>query len=138
MVDNKDLNDKLARIVELRNELVSLDYSHEKYDEVEDELHDLEDDFNEDFGDFMEGVFMDIHDELCPDSEVLLPTAYLPKQYQKNPETQQYTISPKDGVFVDVDDYDTQDSRLILLPNPARVWLILDGMPKEQLWQIPE
>lgn len=140
MVDKEQLVLALNQIIEKKNQLSDLDYSDETYDEVEDELHDLEDDFNEDFGDFMEGIIHDVHDELCPDTEVLLPTAYIAQKYVAEGEMDggdiSYTISKDAGVCVEVDDYIEKDTRLVILPSPPRLWLIVDGVPKEQVWSL--
>lgn len=140
MINKDELNKALEAIVEKRNELSGIGYNDESYDDVEEELHELEDDFNEEFGDYLEDVFMDIHDELCPDSDVLLPTAYISKKYEKDGAMDDgdalYKIGKDDGVFVEVDDYDGQDTRLLVIPSPMRIWLIVNGEPKEQLWAV--
>jgi hypothetical protein len=43
------LDKELTEIVEKRNHLAGMDYNHKDYDELEEELHDLEDDFNENY-----------------------------------------------------------------------------------------
>lgn len=140
MVDKEQLVQALNSIIEKKNQLSVLDYSDETYDQVEDELHDLEDDFNENFGDFLEDVIHDIHDELCPDTDVLLPTAYIAQKYEAEGKMDDgdvaYTLSKDAGVCVDVDDYIEKDTRLVLLPNPPRMWLIVDGEPKEEVWNL--
>jgi len=40
------LDKELTEIVEKRNQLAGMDYSHKDYDDLEEKLHDLEDDFN--------------------------------------------------------------------------------------------
>ena len=52
-----------------------------RYDELEEELHDLEDALMETHGEEMENVIQDVHDRICPDTDVLLPIAYLAKAY---------------------------------------------------------
>ena len=38
---------------------------------------------NYNYGDYIEEALRDVHDEFCPDSEVLLPIAYLANEYIK-------------------------------------------------------
>ena len=140
VVDKKLLEEALQKIITKKNELSKLDYNDDGYDDVEDELHDLEDDFNEEYGDYLEDILHEVHDELCPDSDVLLPTAYLANEYNEEGKMEDgdviYKLSKEAGVCVDVDDYIEKDTRLLLLPNPARIWLIVDGEPKEELWSL--
>ena len=144
MIDKKLLNQALALIAQKRTELAALDYNDEEYDDIEDELHDLEDSFNEEYGDFLEDVLMDVHDDLCPDSDVLLPTAYLAKKYVSvvkqagDDVLEEYELGSEDGVYVDVDDYIDSNTRLLIVPNPARIVFMLNGLPKEILWSLSE
>ena len=46
------LDQQLTEIVKKRNQLSQMDYSDDSYDDLEEELHDLEDDFNEDYRDW--------------------------------------------------------------------------------------
>ena len=43
------LDQQLTEIVIKRNQLSQMDYSDDSYDDLEEELHDLEDDFNEEY-----------------------------------------------------------------------------------------
>ena len=40
-------------------------------------------DFNDEYGDFKRSLEEELHDEYCPESDVLLPTAYLAKKFVK-------------------------------------------------------
>ena len=82
MIDGEKLNEDLAEIVDLRNELETLSYSDDSYDDVEDQLHELEDEFNEDFGSYLEKVLLEAHKEVSTTADILLPTAYLSKSYE--------------------------------------------------------
>ncbi len=132
-MDIQQLNHDLITILEQKIVLNALDYNSQQYDEVEEKLHDMEDSLLEQYGDFLEGALHEVHDELCPDTEVLLPIAYLPRFVTKNDSG--FQISTKDGVFVEVDDYEGNDTKLILLPNPVRIELIVDSEVKETVWQ---
>jgi acyl carrier protein phosphodiesterase len=43
------LDQELTEIVQQRIQLSALEYSDENYDDLEEQLHDLEDDFNENY-----------------------------------------------------------------------------------------
>ncbi|MCP4520134.1 MAG: hypothetical protein GY827_00290 [Cytophagales bacterium] len=133
-----DTSEKIAiavsEIAEKRNELNNMTYNDASYDDVEDDLHDLEDDFNEEFGDFLEEVLADAHADVNSDADVLLPSAYFAQSYiQKNGE---YVFSGDDGVVIDSEDYDGKAVRLIFLPDPVRIVLVLDGKIQQELWTL--
>ncbi len=114
-MDVKALDHSLLEILNNREELAKLDYNNPKYDDLEEELHDLEDDFQDNYGDYLEEQLQKVHDQVCPDNDVLLPIAYLGK-----------------GVPVDVDKLAGKDTRLIIAPSPTRIILVI-GPDKEQV-----
>ena len=77
------IDSAMIAILEKRLELSKLSYSDDSYDDVEELLHDLEDDFNEKYGDKLEDILEKVHLQHCPESDVLLPTAYLAKKLAK-------------------------------------------------------
>lgn len=128
------LNSELIELVRIKNQLSLLNYADENYDELEEQLHDLEDDFVENFGDILEEALHNIHDEYCPDNDVLLPIAYLANKYEIS-DSNEYSVSPSSGVFVDADDYEGKPTRLVLLPNPVRFELIVGSELKQVVWK---
>lgn len=129
------LDQVLVKIVEKKNILSQLNYNDKNYDEVEEELHDLEDDFVEQYGEYLEDVLADVHDELCPDNDVLLPIAYLANKYVKKEDNGQVTYHAADGgVLVDVDEYPDKLTRLVLVPKPTRLMLQIGSQQEEQVW----
>lgn len=138
-IDIKKLDAELANLINRKNKLAVLSYDSKDYDKIEEELHDLEDDFVEEYGDYFEEVLEDIHKKHCPDTDVLLPIAYLAQKYSKvdqNPDgTPVLEVTPKDGVWVDVEKYPGKDARLVLLPYPPRILLMVEGRGKEVVWQ---
>ena len=76
-MDIKAVNKALKEIVDARAALAKVDYSNPEYDDLEEKLHDLEDDFQDTYGEYMEDILQKVHDEHCPDSDVLLAIAYL-------------------------------------------------------------
>ncbi|PSR56417.1 hypothetical protein AHMF7605_24410 [Adhaeribacter arboris] len=128
----KDLNSSLITIIQKKQELSKLTYDDDRYDEIEEELHDLEDDFNENFGDFLEDILTQVHDKVCPDTDVLLPTAYLPTQLASEDNA---TISAKEGVWVDTEEFPDREARLVLVPNPTRLVLSVGKNVRKEVWK---
>ena len=131
-MDIKALDQDLTSLIEKKISLSKVDYSSEDYDELEEELHDQEDDFLEKYGDYLEDAFHEVHDEFCPDTDVLLPIAYLPNDITKTEEG--YEVDFKEGVYVEVDDYPGKETKLVLLPQPTRIVLQVDQQNKETVW----
>jgi hypothetical protein len=67
-MDVKALDQALVNIVKKREELSKIDYNNPKYDDLEEELHDLEDDFQDEYGNFLEQALQTVHDQYCPDT----------------------------------------------------------------------
>ena len=134
-MDFKELDKSLSDILVLRTKLTKLSYSDEAYDEVEDELHDLEDELVDEYGDALEEIVGDIVVELKSDSDVLLPTAYLPQLFEgggKRPE-----LGDDPGVTIDIEDYLDQgvDIRLVLIPQPAMFVLVVNYEIVKEMWK---
>jgi hypothetical protein len=132
-MDIKALDTALQDIAKRRVELSKIDYNNPKYDELEEQLHDLEDSLQEEYGEYLEGVLQEIHDKHCPDNDVLYPIAYLAKTYQVS-DKNEYSVAENEGVFVEIDDQPAKNTKLVLLPNPPRI--ILNGGKEKQkvLW----
>ena len=141
-MDKDDLNSILVGIVEKRMELSRLNYSDQSYDDIEEELHNLEDDFVDRFGNDLDEVFKIIHEKYCPETEVLSPIAYLAKNYHKTGKhangTAQYDIANlKQGIVIDSDEYD--QAYLVMIPNPIRILLTVPHQStKEEVWNVEE
>lgn len=127
-----DLNLSLISIIEKKQELGQLTYDDDRYDDVEEELHDLEDDFNEKYGDYLEDILTQVHDKICPDTDVLLPTAYLPTKLAAEDNS---AISAKEGVWVDTEEYPDREARLVLVPNPIRLILSVGKTIRKEVWK---
>ena len=139
IMDIEKLNEDFAVLADKINELDDMDYSDERYDDLEEELHDLEDQFIEDFGQDLEEAIALVHDEFCPDNDVLLPTAYFAKNYirlQKDHKGRySYDIEFGEGVPVEVDDFPGQEVRLVLVPGPARLLVTVGDSAKQEAWR---
>lgn len=133
-MDINALDIALQGIIGRRNELQTFDYNDPKYDELEEQLHNEEDDFQEKFGSYLEGVLKKIHDELCPDTDVLHPIAYIAKAYAVKGNNE-YIVDYADGVYVEVDKYPNKETKLALVPNPLRILLNVGDERQEIVWK---
>lgn len=133
-MDISNLNADLIDLVEKKNELKALSYDDSRYDSLEEELHDLEDKFVQQYGTYLEEVFSLVHDEYCPDDDVLLPTAYLADHYKVSGEngSRSFEVGPKAGVPVDADDFPAP-THLVMVPGPLRI-ILQTGKSNEVVW----
>ena len=131
-MDISELDKDIIELIERKSKLGELDYNSSKYDELEEELHDLEDGFLEKYGDFLEDILHEVHDEYCPDNEVLLPIAYIPSRVTV--KEGEYDVPSDQGVYVEADDYESNETKLVLLPSPTRVVLLVSPSQKEVVW----
>ncbi len=132
MIDIKKLDADLTTLVKKKIALSKLNYADKDYDQIEEELHDLEDDFVENFGEYLEEALANVHDEFCPDNDVLLPIAYLADEYVVKDDT--IDVAPGQGVLVEADDFASAKVTLALAPNPTRIVLQAGNDHKEVVW----
>ena len=125
-MNSEELNRALVTLIEKKQELHQLAYDDARYDDVEEELHDLEDDFNEEYGQFLEEALEKVHADLDSDTDVLLPTAYLPASLS--------APTPKEGVWIDSEQYSGKEARLTLVPNPTRLLLSVGKAVQKEMW----
>jgi hypothetical protein len=131
----KDVNKALVIIVELRMRLDALTYDSPDYDNLEEELHELEDDFLEKYGDYLEDALIDIHDEYCPDTDVLLPIAYLAKKYIKK-DNNFDVLDDGQGVWVELEDeFEHLEGHIVIIPSPLRIVLFTSKNEKKIVWR---
>lgn len=135
----EQLDQQLTEIVKKRNQLSKMDYSDASYDDLEEELHDLEDDFNDEYEEILEPQLDKIYTKLKSDTDVLLPTAYLANAYKEMlPDATgivTYEVSGNVGVPIESDQFDRMDVRIVLIPNPARFVLLVNGRQMKDLWK---
>ena len=133
------LDEQLTEIVKKRNQLSEMDYSDESYDDLEEALHDLEDDFNEEYEEIFEPQLEKIYAKLKSDTDILLPTAYLANKYKEMlPDAKgviTYEVGGSEGVPIESDELGKVDLRIVLVPNPARFVLLVNGNPLKELWK---
>lgn len=133
------LDKELTEIVEKKNQLSAMDYSDEHYDDLEEAIHDLEDDFNEKYEDILEKEFEKIYAKLKSDTDILLPSAYIANVYKPVlPDANgivTFEVTGRQGVPIESDQFDRQDVRLVLVPNPVRILMIINGKALKDLWK---
>ncbi len=133
MIDIKNLDKDLTALVKAKIALSKLTYADENYDKIEEELHDMEDDFQENYGEYLEEALAEVHDEFCPDNDVLLPIAYLADEYIVKDDT--IDVAPGQGVLVEADDFASAKVTLALAPQPTRIVLQAGNDHKEVVWR---
>lgn len=138
-MDLNQLDKDLTVIIELRNRLSKFSYADPEYDDIEEELHDLEDDFNETYGEDLERQLEKIYQKLNSDNDVLLPSAYLANEYVPlMPDTNgiiTYEVKGTQGVPIESEQFDGQDVRLILIFNPTRIVIQINGRSLKDIWR---
>ena len=118
--------------------LEALTYDSPDYDNLEEELHELEDDFLEKYGDYLEDALIDVHDEYCPDTDVLLPIAYLAKKYIKK-DTNFDVLDDGQGVWVELEDeFEHLEGHIVIIPSPLRIVLFTSKNEKKIVWRSKE
>ena len=130
----KELDQDIQAIIKRRNELQNIDYNNPRYDDLEEELHDGEDAFQEKYGEYLEQVLQDVHDRHCPDSDVLMPIAYLAKKYSVS-DKGVYSVDSSEGVFVETEKFPGKDTKLVILPNPLRIVLTVSKENQQVVWE---
>ena len=130
----KQLDKDIQELIKRRNELQKIDYNNPKYDDLEEELHDGEDEFQEKYGEYLEGILQEIHDVHCPDSDVLMPIAYLAKKYSISGKGV-YSVDSSEGVFVETEKFPGKDTKLVILPNPLRIVLNISKENQQVVWE---
>jgi hypothetical protein len=136
MIDIKNLDKDLTALVKAKIALSKLTYADENYDKIEEELHDMEDDFQENYGEYLEEALAEVHDEFCPDNDVLLPIAYIGDEYTVTSDT--IDVAPGQGVIVEADDFAGVKVTLALAPQPTRIVLQAGANHKEIVWRAEE
>lgn len=138
-MDVDKLNEDFSLIADKINELDEMDYSDARYDDFEEQLHDMEDEFLEEFGQDLEEAIAEVHDEFCPDNDVLLPIAYFAKNYIRNQKDHKgrysYDIEYGEGVPVSVDDFPDQEVKIVLVPGPTRLIVTVGETAKQVAWR---
>ena len=133
------IDQELTEIVQQRNQLSALEYSDENYDDLEEQVHDLEDDFNENYEEILAPELEKIYAKFKSDSDVLLPTAYLANFYQEMlPDAKgsiTYEVTGNQGVPIESDQLGKVDLRIVLVPNPVRFVLLINGKQLKELWK---
>lgn len=131
------LNQAFIEIAEKKIELSRFDVQDPQHEIILNEIRDLESGFSSSFGSFVEEALFTVHDEYCPDNDVLLPIAYMASLYSKrsNKESSAYDVDADQGIVVEADDFPGTKARLVLVPDPTRLILQSESAEfKETVW----
>ncbi|MCS6823360.1 MAG: hypothetical protein NZ529_03630 [Cytophagaceae bacterium] len=141
-MDIKSVNQFICDIIEKKALLNTLSYNDKNYDKVEEELHDIEDEFMDMHGDDFEEILEQVHDELDADNEILLPIAYLASEYIVKGEYKNggkiYDVKQNEGILIDTNKIAGKSKRLVLIPNPLRLLLLVDSNKRQVVWEASE
>lgn len=113
------LNEDLVDLVEVKSKINSLEETSREYDSIRRLFEKMSEYFVSRYGVTMEEIMFEIYDELCPDDEVKTIDNYLASHYEN--KDGKYDASLEEGVVVHPDDFDFQEGRLVILPNPVRI-----------------
>lgn len=133
-MDIRKLNQDFEKIAEKKTKLSALTGASKDFAIVENELNELLDSFIENYGTFLEEIIYEVHDEFCPDNDVLSPIAYIAKKYVKR-ASNKFEVEPSEGVQVDVDDFPEGNNKLVMVPSPCRLIIQNEEGFKETVWQ---
>jgi len=139
VINSRIIDEQLFEIISRRNLLRQLEYSDERYDRMEDELHELEDRFATEHGDAICDILQGVHREYFPTDKVLSPVSYLAQQYREVGENDYgpiYDIPHNEGVQVTGLYWPGKTTKLVLAPNPLRLLLNIDEHTREEVWSI--
>ncbi|MEQ8470791.1 MAG: hypothetical protein RIC35_06375 [Marinoscillum sp.] len=132
----KNLNQAFVQIAEKKNELFQYAKSDQHSQDLKNELRELEQEFQYEFGSYIEEALFNVHDEFCPDNEVLKPIAYFAGRYVVSDRGEnEFDVDQNEGIAVEADDFPGINARLVLVPGPTR--LVLQGVKesfKEIVW----
>ena len=53
-----------------------------------------------------------------------------------NPNQETYEAAKGQGVYIEADDFDTSETKLVLLPGPTRIELLIGSDRKEVVWRV--
>ena len=139
IMDIQTLDKELTQIAELRSALKS---ASQEQGNIKETLQNLEEKFLESYGNVLEDALKDVHDEICPDDQVKPVSSYLANSYidtgNRRDGLKVFEVESNQGVEVGVDDYPGEDTKLVIIPNPCRIMLLVGENEREELWRIRE
>lgn len=129
------LDQALIAIIEKKEELNTISVNDPGYYTREMELKKLEDKFLAAFGSYMEEVIFSVHDEYCPDNDIMKPVAYIASRYIKKHD-RVCDVPKSEGIPVECDDFPGVKVRLVLMPTPTRLILQAENENfREVVWK---
>ena len=132
------LDEAILAIIEKKEELNSLSNYDSKYEIINNELTLLEQQFLSQFGSYIEEAIFNVHDEFCPDIDVMQPLAYIADHYIRKNDRMLEVIK-SEGIPVECDDFPGLKARLVLVPCPTRLVLVGENDDfNEIVWKAEE
>ncbi len=133
-MDIKKLNQDFEEIADKKTVLSGFEMGTPDYERANKDLEDLMHAFVENYGTYLEEALYEVHDEFCPDNDILSPLAYIAQKYFKK-EQHEYEVANEEGVSVDADDFPDGQNRLVMIPSPCRLIIQNEKGFKEIVWQ---
>lgn len=134
-----NLNQAFIEIAEKKNQLFHCKKTDKMYESLNEEIAKLEEDFQYAYGAYIEEALFNVHDEFCPDNEVMKPKSYMASTYLEGDGNHQFDVPPSEGIAVEADDFPGINARLVLVPGPTRLVLQGQTVPfKETVWVASE
>jgi len=90
------------------------------------------------YGEIMHEILQDVYDEYAPDNDVEPLTNYLLTDYiisNLEAELPIYAFEGIKGIRIFVDEYEGQESRLALLPNPLQLVITIEDEAPIVVWE---
>lgn len=132
----RNLNQAFIEIAEKKNLLKQCKKGDYRYNSLNQEIVNLEEKFQYAYGAYIEEALFNVHDEFCPDNEVLKPASYMASNYFQGDGPNQFDVAQNEGINVEADDFPGIRAKLVLVPGPTRLVLQGQTIPfKETVWQ---
>ncbi len=130
----QEFNTSFSAIILKKEQFSLLTKDSPNYEKLKLEIVLLTEEFDKKFGNYLEEIIFNVHDEYCPDNKILKPLAYIADQYIK--KNDRIYLAPADqGVLVQCEDYPNIPTRLVLEPNPVKLILhSQDSNLREIVW----
>jgi len=130
----------LCDYVSKNQELRSLSPSHPDFQSITRKLNGIATQLELNFGESLEEILTDAYDEYCPDNEISDIHEYLTGTYTQTGVDADgnitYDFQTGSGIKVAVDEYEGQESRFVINPNPVQLVLEIEKEGRKVIWSI--
>ncbi len=140
------VNKQILELIKLNEKLENISYSDPKYDELEDQVHEMQDTINAKHGKFFDKIIADVYKQLGSKDDLLNLTDYLAKTYlvsgAKNPDgSLKFDEVPGDCITITARPAALQgknlEGKIYLKPNPLRLGFAI-GKHERIVWSSEE